>query len=33
MFVVQDSFKTKPGKANALAAIFTAAAPHLASGR
>ena len=25
MFVVQDTFKTKPGKANALVEVFTAA--------
>ena len=31
MFVVQDTFKTKPGKANALVKVFTAAAPHLAA--
>ncbi len=29
MFVVQDTFKTKPGKANALVEVFSAAAPHL----
>ena len=31
MFVVQDTFKTKPGKANALVEVFTATAPHLAA--
>ena len=31
MFVVQDTFKTKPGKANALIEIFTAAAPRFAA--
>ena len=31
MFVVQDTFKTKPGKANALAKVFAAAAPHFAA--
>ena len=31
MFVVQDTFKTKPGKANALIEVFKAAAPHLSA--
>ena len=31
MFVVQDTFKTKPGKATALIEVFTAAAPHLSA--
>ena len=30
MYVVRDTFRTKPGKANALIEKFTAAAPHLA---
>ena len=33
MFVVQDTFKTKPGKANALVEVFKAAAPHLRGAR
>ena len=30
MYVVRDTFRTKPRKANALIEKFTAAAPHLA---
>ena len=29
MYLVQDTFRAKPGKANALIEKFTAAAPHL----